>query len=162
MKLKFSYLVGLISSITMVSCYPPVPPQPKPIEPVVEEEKPSADEEGLVGQALRDFRISQGRDPETGKPLEPGTGPVGPTVTNPIPTNPRPPVGPTITQPTPPTPPVPQPDVEPKSYPYATPVPGKQGFVFNPYTNVKVDVRGLPSGTIVTDPRNPNQKFYVP
>lgn len=52
----------------------------------------------------------------------------------------------------------------PATYPYATSVPGKQGFVFNPYTKNQVDVRGIPSGTLVRDPYDTDKghKFRVP
>jgi hypothetical protein len=50
---------------------------------------------------------------------------------------------------TPPPPPEPRPRSD---YPFATPVPGKEGFVFNPYNNNVVDVRDIPSGTLVHDP----------
>lgn len=47
---------------------------------------------------------------------------------------------------------------------FAAPVPGKDGFVFNPYTHNQVDVRGIPSGTKVRDPHdsNPAHIFKVP
>ena len=50
------------------------------------------------------------------------------------------------------------------SYRYALQIPGKEGFVFNPFTNNPVDVRGIPSGTLVRDPQDsdPNHKFRVP
>ena len=43
-------------------------------------------------------------------------------------------------------------------------IPGKEGFVFNPFTNNPVDVRGIPSGTKVRDPQDPNKEhiFRVP
>ena len=49
-------------------------------------------------------------------------------------------------------------------YRRATLIPGKEGFVFNPFTNNPVDVRGIPSGTLVRDPQDPNKdhKFRVP
>ena len=52
----------------------------------------------------------------------------------------------------------------PATYPYATKVPGKQGFVFNPYTKNQVDVRGIPQGTLVRDPYDSDKthKFRVP
>lgn len=52
----------------------------------------------------------------------------------------------------------------PATYPYATKVPGKQGFVFNPYTKNQVDVRGIPQGTLVRDPYDSDttHKFRVP
>lgn len=48
--------------------------------------------------------------------------------------------------------------------PVAIAIPGKPGFVFNPYTNHPVDVRGIPSKTLVRDPQDPDKshKFRVP
>jgi hypothetical protein len=47
-------------------------------------------------------------------------------------------------------------------YPFANPVPGKTGFVFSPYNNKMVDVRDIPSGTLVRDPTYPeaDKKFF--
>lgn len=46
-----------------------------------------------------------------------------------------------------------KPTVEKKQdYPFATSVPGKEGFVFSPYNNKVVDVRDIPKGTLVQDP----------
>jgi hypothetical protein len=48
-------------------------------------------------------------------------------------------------------------------YPEATPVPGKPGLVFNPYTNQIIDVRGIPPGSLVKDPTVAEGKvFRVP
>lgn len=46
----------------------------------------------------------------------------------------------------------------------AVTIPGKPGFVFNPWTNDVVDVRGLPPGTLARDPQdsNPDHIFRVP
>jgi hypothetical protein len=41
---------------------------------------------------------------------------------------------------------------KPGDYPFANPVPGKEGFVFSPYNNKLVDVRDIPSGQLVRDP----------
>ena len=51
-----------------------------------------------------------------------------------------------------------------KGFKVGRPVPGKAGFVFNPWTNNVVDVRGLPPGTLVRDPVDSDQthKFRVP
>lgn len=58
------------------------------------------------------------------------------------------------------------PDVEPDKPDYrrAIPIPGREGMVFNPFTNNPVDVRGIPSGSLVRDPADPNMehKFRVP
>jgi len=66
----------------------------------------------------------------------------------------------TITKPTTTKPKV----VIPKTVKFAAPVPGKSGFVYNPYTHNQVDVRGIPSGTKVRDPHdsNPAHIFKVP
>ncbi len=49
---------------------------------------------------------------------------------------------------------MPKPPVEEKrsDQPVANKVPGKDGFVFSPYNNKVVDVRDIPSGTLVQDP----------
>ncbi len=51
-----------------------------------------------------------------------------------------------------------------KGYRVAVPIPGKEGFVFNPFTNDPVDVRAIPPGTLVRDPNDPDpdHKFRVP
>ena len=51
-----------------------------------------------------------------------------------------------------------------QDYRVAVPIPGKEGFVFNPFTNDPVDVRAIPSGTLVRDPNDPDpdHKFRVP
>jgi hypothetical protein len=47
-------------------------------------------------------------------------------------------------------------------YPTATPVPDKPGFVFSPYNQNVVDVRDIPSGTLIADPHFPaNEKKYL-
>ncbi|QTN33158.1 hypothetical protein HZ994_12825 [Akkermansiaceae bacterium] len=51
------------------------------------------------------------------------------------------------------------------TYPVAKAVPGKAGFVFSPYNNRIVDVRGLSSGTMVQDPSmepGESRTFRVP
>lgn len=57
----------------------------------------------------------------------------------------------------------PKPANKPK-YPTASAVPGKEGFVFNPYTHNIVDVKGIASGKLVKDPEDsdPTHKFRVP
>jgi len=58
------------------------------------------------------------------------------------------------------------PTTEPKrDYAFANKVPGKEGFVFSPYNNKVVDVRDIPSGTLVQDPTYPaaeKKYFRVP
>ncbi len=59
----------------------------------------------------------------------------------------------------------PKTDIKKKDWPFANPVPGKEGFVFSPYNNKMVDVRDIPSGTLVQDPTYPaaeQKRFRVP
>lgn len=52
-----------------------------------------------------------------------------------------------------------------KTYQTARKIPGKSGYVFNPWTMEPVDVRGIPSGSLVQDPNDPNKsihRFRVP
>ena len=52
-------------------------------------------------------------------------------------------------------------ETKPKDYAFANPVPGKEGFVFSPYNQKLVDVRDIPSGTLVQDPTYPaSEKKY--
>jgi hypothetical protein len=45
--------------------------------------------------------------------------------------------------------------------PQARAVPGKAGFVFSPYNNKIIDVRGIPPGTLIADPTYPaDEKKY--
>jgi hypothetical protein len=66
------------------------------------------------------------------------------------------------------TKPAPQPPAvvtPPKNHPVAAAVPGKAGFVFSPFNNKVVDVRGIASGTLVADPQYPpadKKHFRVP
>jgi hypothetical protein len=52
--------------------------------------------------------------------------------------------------------------VKKPEYSYASKVPGKEGFVFSPYNNKVVDVRDIPSGTLVQDPTYPaaDKKYF--
>ena len=59
------------------------------------------------------------------------------------------------------------PDANPtpkEDYRTALPIPGKEGFVFNPFTNEPLDVRGIPHGKLVRDPSDPDptHTFRVP
>jgi hypothetical protein len=60
----------------------------------------------------------------------------------------------------------PKPPAEKKSViPVARPVPGKPGFVFSPFNNKLIDVKGHPSGVLVQDPHYPSSEkkhFRVP
>jgi hypothetical protein len=54
--------------------------------------------------------------------------------------------------------------VAPGKFPIAVAIPGKPGFYFNPFTGAQVDLRAIPPGTLVRDPKDPDpaHKFRVP
>jgi hypothetical protein len=61
--------------------------------------------------------------------------------------------------------PKPKPKEEARKYPVAVAVPEKPGFVYSPYNNRVLDVKEVPSGTLVGDPQYPpteKKHFYVP
>lgn len=50
---------------------------------------------------------------------------------------------------------------EKSQYEVAKKAPGKEGFVLSPYNRKLIDVRGIASGTLVTDPTyDPSEKKY--
>ena len=55
------------------------------------------------------------------------------------------------------------PPVEKRSeYPVAMKAPGKEGYVLSPFNNKLIDVKGMPSGQLVSDPTYPEsaKKFF--
>ncbi|MBK1882459.1 hypothetical protein JIN85_08535 [Luteolibacter pohnpeiensis] len=58
--------------------------------------------------------------------------------------------------------PKPEPTKPKQDYSYAMPVPGHEGYVLSPYNGKQIDVRGIPSGTLVQDPTYPaaEKKFF--
>ena len=58
-----------------------------------------------------------------------------------------------------------RPAPEKKEIPVARPVPGKPGFVFSPFNNKVIDVKGFPPGSLVADPTyatSEKKHFRVP
>jgi len=96
---------------------------------------------------------------ETVTTREAKTGPETPGATTP--TTPSSTTTSPVTKTTAPTTPKPAATTKPE-YPYAAKVPGKDGFVFSPYNNKVVDVRDIPSGTLVQDPTFPaaDKKYF--
>ena len=133
-------LLSIVFSGLMTSCYyPPYQPQ-NPNQPVV---PPAPTDETVINdEGQRQLEEARQRLENGGYPATPNNGQLpttGSNVTGGAPT-------------------------APATYPYATKVPGKQGFVFNPYTKNQVDVRGIPQGTLVRDPYDSDKthKFRVP
>jgi hypothetical protein len=113
---------------------PPMGVQP----PVLTPEQRAEQERAEAERRIEEARAKARREAEERAAVEGGSSGEG---SDPPPTNPT------------------KPD-----YRRAIPVPGREGLVFNPWTNNPVDVRGIPSGQLVRDPHDPNpsHKFRVP
>lgn len=142
MKSKLLLSLPLVGCLALASCYP-VPDGPrKPRTPDADKTVTSQDQQKI--QAQRDEMKK--RDEEQKKTQETADQLKKPEET-------------TTTD---------KPAEEPKKkgdYAFATPVPGKEGFVFSPYNQKLVDVRDIPSGTLVQDPTYPaaeKKYFRVP
>ncbi len=143
MNLRIISGFAAIVCISLAACHPYDESKKKPVKGP-DKTAPTADE--LKKKQEEETKKKQ--EEELKKSQEPSTG----TTTNPNGSNP--------------TGDLPKPPVEPKrDYAFAQKVPGKDGFVFSPYNNKVVDVRDIPSGTLVQDPTYPaaeKKYFRVP
>lgn len=181
MKTKALTILSVITPLLIVSCYPSKPFAPlQPLEgnatqATIPEVDPNA---GLDQQHKKELEKFQDANQSTSDTIK--QTPSQTTIPSVLDTTPDVEVENTLPDPTPlnnpidlndeniiqPTAPtqtsVTPPPVKKKIYPYARAVEGKPGFVFNPYTSTKIDVRGFASGTLVSAPGDATQKFYVP
>ncbi|MDE0836715.1 MAG: hypothetical protein OSA84_10230 [Akkermansiaceae bacterium] len=135
MKTKLLLSLPLVGCFAFVSCYPVHEGPRKPSKPKGDETVTSEDQQKL--QEQRD-RMTE-RDEQDSEEMK---KPDADTTTS-----------------------KPKEDTKKGDYAFATPVPGKEGFVFSPYNNKLVDVRDIPSGTLVQDPTYPaaeKKYFRVP
>lgn len=141
MKSRLSIGLAAIGCLFLVSCYPwPEGREKKPQETVKKE--PTLDE--LKAKKEQEARkkaeeeIKEKKEETTERIVEP------PRDRAPAPEDPKPTV-----------------ETKRNDYPFANKVPGKDGFVFSPYNQKVVDVRDIPSGTLVMDPTYPpSEKKY--
>lgn len=131
---RFSAVVATFSCVLIASCVPYDESKDKKKPTQAPPQKTVTSPEQQKIQAQRDA-LKEKQD--TTKPQD-----TKPTTTEPT--------GGTTTQSSPTTPP-PAPEKRPE-WKFANKVPGKDGFVFSPYNNKVVDVRDIPSGTLVQDP----------
>lgn len=125
----------VVAAAVIASCTPYEPTPPPTPGPDVAQNDPNAEDPAT----------------EPDPSLAGGTGTAEETTTPTVPTR--------TDDPTPP-----KPDPKP-SMQVARPVPGKPGFVFSPFNNKLIDVKGIPSGTLVQDPTYPPEEkkyFRVP
>ena len=151
----------LLSGALLVSCTPAFPPGHRPDQPFINPELgPNQPHQKTIAQLERELaerkaeekRLIKARERSIEATARDRVARDTPPVSNPTTTSdPRPPVTKTVKT--------------KKNYPVARKIPGKSGFVYNPYTNEAVDVRGLPSGALAHDPSDPNKsihKFRLP
>lgn len=145
MRISIFTLLSIAISALVTSCVPPYPTNYDPNAQHLAEERIQNEQQVINDAGQQQLADARERLENGGSPNYANTGEL-PTVKPQIPSvTPKAPAG-------------------PKPYPYAAKVPGKPGFVFNPYTKNQVDVRGIPSGTLVRDPYDDDQthKFRVP
>lgn len=137
MKSRLLPILPFAGCLALASCYA-LPDKPRNVGPPKKDETvTSADQQQI--QEQRD-RMKEKEELETQETADaPKEKPVGTTTTT-----------------------TPDKPVEKRGdYAFANPVPGKEGFVFSPYNNKLVDVRDIPSGTLVQDPTYPaSEKKY--
>lgn len=139
MKSNFLYTLPVFGCLALASCYP-IPDEPRGPR----ESQQAAQNSSITSQDQQKIRAQRDRLKERDKNKE---NKIAERNTDPTPeresSTPKP--------------------KEPatKDYAFANPVPGKEGFVFSPYNQKLVDVRDIPSGTLVQDPTYPaSEKKY--
>ena len=145
---NLSPLFALVTGLVIVSCTPyqenPTP-QPKPPVDAAKNKTPTVDEQKLKDErkkASEEAEKKQAEAERNGTEAGNTTGATNPGGTGDSGSGKKP-AG------------------ERKDWPFASPVPGKTGFVFSPYNNKVIDVRDIPSGMLVQDPTYPaSEKKY--
>ena len=149
MKFKFLFSLPLLGCLAFASCYP-IPDKPKELRPRKKDVTVTSQDQQKIQEQRDLMKENEAKEKEAADIAIEGN------LDTPTPTPPTPP--------SPPSPP--KKTVEERvDYAFANPVPGKEGFVFSPYNNKEVDVRDIPSGTLVADPTYPateKKYFRVP
>ncbi len=138
MTFRFSTVIIALGSLTLASCYPYDENPQKPVKkPEPQKTVTSAEQQKIKADRDRLKKREAAKREEIRSTAERST--------------------PDTTDNTP------KPTVQPKrEYDVANKVPGKEGFVFSPYNNKIVDVRDIPTGTLVQDPTFPaaDKKYF--
>jgi len=138
MTFRFTTVFIALGSLTLASCYPYAENPQKPAEkPEPQRTVTSAEQQKIKAERDRLKKREAAKKEEIRSTVERST----PNETD---NNPKPTVQPR------------------REYDVANKVPGKEGFVFSPYNNKIVDVRDIPTGTLVQDPTFPaaEKKFF--
>lgn len=141
MSFRFSTAVAALGCVLLASCYPydesrhrrPAPPKQTQKTVTAAEQQKLKEQREQMREKDDLVRKNVPNEPGIESPAKPDGG----TVTPPI--------------------------VEKRAdYPVASKVPGKEGYVFSPFNNKLIDVKDMPSGTLVSDPTYPEsaKKFF--
>lgn len=140
MKIHFSTVFAALGCVLLASCYPYDESKNKRQAPKQTQKTLTAAEQ----QKLKEQRERmKEKEDLANKEMPPAPGTDTQTTTP----------GETVTPPT----------VEKRSeYPVAMKAPGKEGYVLSPFNNKLIDVKGMPSGQLVSDPTYPEsaKKFF--
>lgn len=131
MNLRLSSPIAALGCVFLASCYPYDESRDKrPTQAPTQKTVSTAEQQKIKEQ--RD-KMKAGEELKKKEVVE-NTPAEGETTTAPANDKPKPPAE------------------EKRDYAVANKVPGKDGYVFSPYNNKLVDVRDIPSGTLVQDP----------
>lgn len=136
MKVRLSSIIATLGCIFLVSCYPYDESQDKKPKQQQPKQKTVTTPEQQKIQEQRDkLKATDEAQKKAEAELKNSPTETSGTTTNLPPELPKPPTAEKRTD-----------------YAVASKVPGKEGYVFSPYNNKLVDVRDIPSGTLVQDP----------
>ncbi|HEX7260523.1 MAG TPA: hypothetical protein VF258_01795 [Luteolibacter sp.] len=133
MNFRLSSIIATLGCVLLASCYPYDESKHKqPTQPTKQKTVTTPEQQKIQEQRdqLKAAEEAKKKEEELKNPVaeNPGT-------TNPTTDAPKPPT-----------------EEKRTDYAVANKVPGKEGYVFSPYNNKLVDVRDIPSGTLVQDP----------
>lgn len=133
MNFRLSSIIATLGCVLLASCYPyDESKHQKPTQKTKQKTVTTAEQQKIQEQRdqLKATEEAKKKEEELKNPVAENPGTAAPTTETP------------------------KPPTEEKrtDYAVANKVPGKEGYVFSPYNNKLVDVRDIPSGTLVQDP----------
>lgn len=150
MNFRFSTALAALCCVCLASCYPYDESQNRrkpPTRNQAQKTITSPEQQKVQEQRERVKAEEESKKKEAPRETIPDTSEPGAS-TNPSETAPKPPA-----------------EEKRMDIPVAGKVPGKDGYVFSPFNNKLIDVRGIPTGTLVADPTYPEsakKHFRVP
>ncbi|MEN8774573.1 MAG: hypothetical protein ABF379_06270 [Akkermansiaceae bacterium] len=153
--------VFLLSALIMISCNSDEKETSNEEQPPAKPETTQSDKEAKTPELVTYSGTPEGKVPSTEIDRKPSTP--SSSMAKVIAANSNSPTAVPRPTPQPRVPSTPQEEPTPPEYKTAKRVPDRAGYVFNPWTNQEVDVRGIPEGSLVRDPNDSNKdhKFRI-